>query len=232
VQQAGIGGITQMPDGQLVVGYHPFYQTATSTQIALLNADRKSTTPYPAGLRQTCRNADGSFLPPVNGNYDFCLDWVLGFHTDANGILWILDSVKSTDKADPVHPRPAELHAKLVGWNTKTNSLFKVIDLDSSTISQSQHNDFAVDVKHNVAVIADEAIGELSNGVGDKAALVVVDLAQARVVACYGRAHVVPNPDPIRWDAGRVAWPLGLCRCRRHHAGQGSRLSLCPSERL
>ena len=64
VQQAGIGGITQMPDGQLIVGYHPFYQTATSTQIALLNADRKSTTPYPAGLRQTCRNADGSFLPP------------------------------------------------------------------------------------------------------------------------------------------------------------------------
>ena len=213
LQQAGIGGITQMPDGQLVVGYHPFYQTATSTQVALLNADRKSTTPYPAGLRQTCRNADGSFLPPVNGNYDFCLDWVLGFHTDANGILWILDSVKSTDKADPVHPRPAALHAKLVGWNTKTNSLFKVIDLDSSTISQSQHNDFAIDLKHNVAVIADEAIGELSNGVGDTAALVVVDLgsgASRRVL--QGDVHVVPNPDPIRWDAqggvAAAAWGL------------------------
>ena len=213
LQQAGIGGITQMPDGQLIVGYHPFYQTATSTQLALLNADHKSTTPYPAGLSQSCRNADGSFMAPVGGKYDFCLDWVLGFHTDANGILWILDSVKSTDKADPVHPRPAALHAKLVGWNTKTNLLHKVIDLDSSTISQSQHNDFAIDLKHNVAVIADEAIGELSNGVGDTAALVVVDLATgASRRLLQGDAHVVPNPDPIRWDAqGGVpaaAWGL------------------------
>jgi sugar lactone lactonase YvrE len=202
LQQAGIGGITQMPDGQLIVGYHPFYQTATSTQVALLNADRKSTTPYPAGLRQTCRNADGSFVAPVGGRYDFCLDWVLGFHTDANGILWILDSVKSTDKADPVHPRPAALHAKLVGWNTKTNQLHKVIDLDSSTISQSQHNDFAIDLKHNVAVIADEAIGELANGVGDTAALVVVDLATGTSRRLLqGDPHVMPNADPIRWDA-------------------------------
>ena len=131
LQQAGIGGITQMPDGQLIVGYHPFYQTATSTQVALLNADHKSTTPYPAGLRQTCRNADESFVAPVGGKYDFCLDWVLGFHTDTNGILWILDSAKSTDKVGGAIARPAALHAKLVGWNTKTNALHKVIDLDS-----------------------------------------------------------------------------------------------------
>ena len=215
LEQAGIGGISQMPDGQLIVGYHPFYQTATSTQVALLNADRKSTTPYPAGLRQTCRNADGSFVAPVDGKYDFCLDWVLGFHTDANGILWILDSVKSTDKADPVHPRPAALHAKLVGWNTRTNSLHKVIDLDSSTISQSQHNDFAVDLKHNVIVIADEAIGENSNGNGNTAALVVVDLATgASRRLLQGDWHVIPNPDPIRWTAqggvGPAAWGLGV----------------------
>ena len=215
LQQAGIGGITQMPDGQLIVGYHPFYQTATSTQVAVLNADRRSTTPYPAGISQTCRNADGSFKAPVNGKYDFCLDWVLGFHTDTNGILWILDSVKSTDKADPVHPRPAALHAKLVGWNTKTNTLFKVIDLDSSTISESQHNDFAVDLKHNVIVIADEAIGENSNGAGTKAALVVVDIATGTSRRLLqADAHMIPNPDPIRWDAqGGVpaaSWNLGV----------------------
>ena len=213
LQQSGVGGISQMPDGQLIIGYHPFYQTSTSTQVALLNADRKSTTPYPAGLQQTCRNADGSFVPPQNGRYDFCLDWVLGFHTDANGILWILDSVKSTDKADPAHPRPAALHAKLVGWNTNTNALHKVIDLDASTITESQHNDFALDLKHNVAVIADEAIGENANGVGDKAALVVVDLgtgASRRLL--QGDHSVMPNPDPIRWEAqGGVpaaAWGL------------------------
>jgi sugar lactone lactonase YvrE len=213
LQQAGIGGISQMPNGQLIVGYHPFYQTATSTQIALLNADRKSTTPYPAGLRQTCRNADGSFVASINGRYDFCLDWVLGFHTDANGILWILDSVKSTDKTDPVHPRPAALHAKLVGWNTKTNALHQVIDLDASTISESQHNDFAVDLVHNVIVIADEAIGEHSAGAGVKAALVVVDLATgASRRVLQGDVSVLPHTDPIKWEAqaGMPAQSWGL----------------------
>jgi hypothetical protein len=205
LQQSGIAAITQMQDGQLIIGYHPFYVTPTSVQVATLNADHKSSTPYPpagSGLLQSCRNPDGSFLPAQSGRYDFCLDWVLGFHADANGILWILDSVKTTDKADPVHPRPAALHAKYVGWNTKTNTLYKVIDLDSVTISQSQHNDFAIDLKHGVLIDADEAIGENSNGVGDKAALVVTDIATGtsrRVL--QGDSHVVPNADPIRWDA-------------------------------
>jgi hypothetical protein len=214
LQQSGIAAITQMADGQLIIGYHPFYVTPTSVQVATLNADHKSSTPYPpAGLLQSCRNPDGSFLPAQNGRYDFCLDWVLGFHADANGILWILDSVKTTDKADPVHPRPAALHAKYVGWNTKTNTLYKVIDLDSVTISQSQHNDFAIDLKHGVLIDADEAIGENSNGVGDKAALVVTDIATGtsrRVL--QGDSHVVPNADPIRWDA-QAGEPrlLGAC---------------------
>ncbi|MES2948732.1 MAG: L-dopachrome tautomerase-related protein [Pseudomonadota bacterium] len=213
LQQAGIGGISQMPDGQLIVGYHPFYQTATSTQVALLNADRKSTTPYPAGLRQTCRNADESFVAPVGGKYDFCLDWVLGFHTDANGILWILDSAKSTDKAGGAITRPAALRAKLVGWNTKTNVLHKIIDLDASTVTESQHNDFAVDLAHNVIVIADEAIGENSDGAGLKAALVVVDLATGTSRRLLqGDVSVLPHADPIRWEAqaGQPAGSWGL----------------------
>src|SRR5258706_13450744 len=161
--QSGIAAITQMQNGQMIIGYHPFYVTPTSVQVATLNADHKSSTPYPpagSGLLQSCRNPYGSFLPAQNGRYDFCLDWGLGFHADANGILLILDSVKTTAKADPVHPRPAALHAKYVGWNTKTNTLYKVIDLDSVTISQSQHNDFAIDLKHCVLIDADKAIGE------------------------------------------------------------------------
>jgi hypothetical protein len=101
--QSGIAAITQMQNGQLIIGYHPFYLTPTSVQVATLNADRKSSTPYPpagSGLLQSCRNPDGSFLPAQNGRYDFCLDWVLGFHADANGILWILDGAKSTEKGD------------------------------------------------------------------------------------------------------------------------------------
>jgi hypothetical protein len=214
--QSGIAAITQMQNGQLIIGYHPFYLTPTSVQVATLNTDRKSSTPYPpagSGLLQSCRNPDGSFLPPVNGRYDFCIDWVLGFHADANGILWILDSAKSTDRADPVHPRPAALHAKYVGWDTKSNTLSKVIDLDAVTLPQSQHNDFAIDLKHGVLIDADEAIGENSNGVGSTAALVITDIATGtsrRVL--QGDPHVIPNPDPIRWvaQAGQPAASWGL----------------------
>src|ERR1700741_2114908 len=116
---AGVGGITQMPNGQLVIGYHPFYGPP-KVQVALLNADRKSTTPYPSAEWQSCKNADGSW----KADFNHCLDWVLGLHTDANGILWLLDSAKSTDKAAG---RPAGLVPKLVGWNTKTNKLERVI---------------------------------------------------------------------------------------------------------
>lgn len=214
--QSGIAAITQKRDGQLIIGYHPFYLTPTSVQVATLNADRKSSTPYPtagSGLLQSCRNPDGSFLPAVNGRYDFCIDWVLGLHADANGILWILDSAKSTDRADPVHPRPAALHAKYVGWDTKANRLYKVIDLDAVTLPQSQHNDFAIDLKHGVLVAADEAIGEASEGIGMTAALVVTDIAtgQSRRLL-QGDVHVIPNTDPIRWvaQAGQKQASWGL----------------------
>ena len=214
--QSGIAAITQMQNGQMIIGYHPFYLTPTSVQVATLNADRRSSTPYPpagSGLLQSCRNPDGSFLAPVNGRYDYCIDWVLGFHADANGILWILDSAKSTDRADPVHPRPAGLHAKYVGWDTKSNRLHKVIDLDAVTLPQSQHNDFAIDLKHGVLIDADEAIGEDSNGIGSTAALVVTDIATGKSRrVLQGDLHVTPNIDPIRWvaQAGQPAAAWGL----------------------
>jgi len=215
--QSGIAAITQMQDGHLIIGYHPFYLTPTTVQVATLNDDRKSSTPYPpanSGLLQSCRNPNGSFLPAQNGRYDFCLDWVLGFHADANGILWILDGAKSTEKATGAGTvRPAALHAKYVGWDTKTNKLFKILDLDSVTIASSQHNDFAIDPKHGAQgtlILADEAVGDANN-----AALVVTDIATGtsrRLL--HGDFHVIANPDPIRWvaQAGQpaAAWGLGV----------------------
>jgi len=215
--QSGIAAITQMQSGQLIIGYHPFYLTPTTVQVATLNTDRKSSTPYPppgSGLLQSCRNPDGSFLPAQNGRYDFCLDWVLGFHADANGILWILDGAKSTEKATGAGTvRPPALHAKYVGWDTKTNKLFKILDLDSVTIASSQHNDFAIDPKHGTQgtlIAADEAVGD-----ADNAALVVTDIATGtsrRLL--HGDSHVIANPDPIRWDAQAgqpaAAWGLGV----------------------
>ena len=139
---------------------------------------------------------------------------MLGFHADANGILWILDGAKSTEKATGAGTvRPAALHAKYVGWDTKTNKLFKILDLDSVTIASSQHNDFAIDLKHGAQgtlIAADEAVGDANN-----AALVVTDIATGtsrRLL--HGDSHVIANPDPIRWvaQAGQpaAAWDFGV----------------------
>jgi sugar lactone lactonase YvrE len=195
LEAAGVGGITQMPDGQVIINYHPFY--APKIQVARLNADKKSTTPYPSADWQSCKQADGSWKSDFNS----CLDWVLGLHTDANSILWLLDSAKSTDKA---LGRPEALVPKLVAWNTELEKLERVIPISAeATITESQHNDFVVDLKHNVIVIADEAIGENSKGVGDKAALVVVDLSSGKSRRLLqGHASVMPAKDPIRWDQG------------------------------
>ncbi|WP_437954350.1 L-dopachrome tautomerase-related protein [Sorangium sp. So ce119] len=192
----GVGGITQMPDGRVIIGFHPFYNP--EVQVALLNPDRKSTTPYPSMEWQSCKNADGSWKPDFNA----CLDWVLGLHTDRNGVLWLLDSARSTDKAAG---RPAGLVPKLVGWNTHKNELERVLPISpEATLTESQHNDFVVDLKHDVIVIADEAIGEGSGGVGDKAALVVVDLSTGESRRLLqGHHSVMPLKEPIRWDVGR-----------------------------
>lgn len=192
----GVGGITQMPDGRLIVGYHPFY--GHSVQVALLNDDRRTTTPYPSADWQSCKTADGRW----KSDFSRCLDWVLGLHTDANGILWLLDSAKTTDRAKG---RPAGLVPKLVGWDTRANRLARVIEIpEPASIPESQHNDFVVDLKHQVIVIADEAIGENSGGYGGKAALVVVDLktGKSRRVL-QGHESTLPLREPIRWDVGK-----------------------------
>lgn len=197
LQQSGVGGITQMPDGQVIIGYHPFY--SPPVQVALLNADRQSSTPYPDMSWQSCRNADKSWKTDFN----HCLDWVLGLHTDANGILWLLDSAKTTDIAAG---RPAGLVPKLVGWNTRANRLERVVPITGDcTIPESQHNDFVYDMVHNVIVDADEAIGENSGGVGDKAALVVIDMTTGKCRRLLqGHPGVMPVRDPIRWDVGQA----------------------------
>jgi sugar lactone lactonase YvrE len=195
LEASGVGGITQMPDGEVIIGYHPFY--APKVQVARLNADRTSTTPYPSADWQSCKQADGSWKTDFNS----CLDWVLGLHTDESGILWILDSARSTDKAAG---RPEALVPKLVAWDTRLNHLERVVPISAdATITESQHNDFVVDLKNNVIVIADEAIGENSAGVGDKAALVVVDLSTGTSRRLLqGHTSVMPVMEPIRWDQG------------------------------
>ena len=182
----GVGGITYMPDGRMIIGYHPFY--SPEIKVGLLNATRDGTTPYPNPDWQSCKRPDGSQKDP-----NTCLNWVLGLHTDAKGILWLLDSGQAEPRITP----------KLVGWNTRLNRLERLINIPApASIPESQHNDFVVDPKHNVIVIADEAIA--TGPVGDKAALVVVDLAtgQSRRLL-QGHDSVMPDMTrPITVDEG------------------------------
>jgi len=182
----GVGGITYLPDGRIVIGYHPFYSPAE--KVGLLNDARNGTTPYPTADWQTCKRADGSQKDP-----NTCLNWVLGLHTDANGILWLLDSGQAEPRITP----------KLVAWDTRANRLQRLIPIPApASIPESQHNDFVVDLKNNVIVIADEAIA--TTPVGDKAALVVVDLktgASRRLL--QGHDSVMPDmARPITVDEG------------------------------
>lgn len=182
----GVGGITYLPDGRIVIGYHPFY--SPSQKVGLLNEARNGTTPYPDADWQTCQRADGSQKDP-----NTCLNWVLGLHTDANGILWLLDSGQAEPRITP----------KLVGWDTRANRLHRIIAIPApASIPESQHNDFVVDLKNKVIVIADEAIA--TTPVGDKAALVVVDLVSGSSRRLLqGHDSVMPDmARPITVDEG------------------------------
>lgn len=114
-------------------------------------------------------------------------------HTDANGILWLLDSGQAEPRITP----------KLVGWDTRANRLHRIIAIPAlASIPESQHNDFVVDLKNNVIAIADEAIA--TTPVGDKAALVVVDLKKGTSRRLLqGHDSVMPDmARPITVDEG------------------------------
>ena len=136
----GVGGITQMPNGQVIIIYHPFYGPP-KVQVALLNADRKSTTPYPNAEWQSCKNADGTW----KSDFNRCVDRA-GLHADANGILWLLDSAKSTDKASG--SAGAGTEARRLGHQEESACADHLITGDA-TLTESQHNDFVVDLKHD-----------------------------------------------------------------------------------
>jgi hypothetical protein len=103
---------------------------------------------------------------------------------------WLLDSAKTTDKGGG-SARGAGTQAG--GLGHQANQLARIIEISpAATIDESQHNDFVVDLKNNVIVIADEAIGEVQR-CGQQGALVVVDLGTGTSRRCWGHASVMPD---------------------------------------
>ena len=146
-----VGNIAYTHTGQLVFSHHPFF--SPKIRVAIYDEKTKKTSPFPNLEWNTAKT-----------NTDFYLDEVLGIRNDKKGIVWMLD-MGTRNKITP----------KLVGWNTKTNSLEKIYYIPSpASIDVSQLNDFVIDNKHQVFVIADECIAH--GGDGSKGALVIVDM--------------------------------------------------------
>lgn len=144
-----IGNTTMTPDQRVFASFHPLANS--KIKVVELKPDGTAT-PYPDMSWQI-----------KSGNNNHYLDSVLGLRSDKNGVLWMLDmGIKD-------HSAP-----KLVGWDTKTNRLYKIISLPPPVSNQySIFNDLAFDDTHDTIYIADE--GWNHDGDGSTAALIVVD---------------------------------------------------------
>ncbi|MCB1428368.1 MAG: hypothetical protein KDJ66_04470 [Nitratireductor sp.] len=166
-----VGNITFTPDNRVIFSHHPFF--SPDVRVAELNADRKSFTPFPNLEWNTPRKGTDRFL-----------DSVLGLRGDENGVIWLMDMGQREG-----------LTPKIVGWNTGENRLERIYYIPApASRPESQHNDFVVDHKHGVFVIADEGIGP--GGDGTTAALVVVDMKTGATRRLL-QGHVSTLPEEV-----------------------------------
>ncbi|BBL60160.1 L-dopachrome tautomerase-related protein [Methylomonas koyamae] len=158
----GPGNVTATASGRIIMSQHQFYQP----QYTVVEYKDQTLLPFP---NKEMSAADST--APIK------LDSVLGIRSDSNGIVWMLDNGMRSG----VTP-------KLVGWNTKTNKLQRLIYLPAPIAPKDAFvNDFALDTHHNHAFISDPAGGA-------NAGLIVVNLstgAARRVLE--GHKSVVPE---------------------------------------
>ncbi|MCQ8128437.1 major royal jelly family protein [Methylomonas rivi] len=181
----GPGNVTATANGRIVMSQHQFYQP----QYAVVEYKDHKLIPFP-----------NRAWSAANSTAAVKLDSVLGIRSDANGTVWMLDNGMRSG----VTP-------KLVGWNTKTDKLQRLIYLPTPIAPKDAFvNDFALDARHNHAYISDPAGG-------GNAALIVVNLytgAARRVLE--GHASVVPEnvdlvidnvPIQVKTTAGELVRP-------------------------
>ena len=143
------GNIAIAPNGRIFLSVHGFYNQPV--KVVELFEDG-STRPYPT---EEWASAPDNGTTGLNG--------VLGLNVDTNGVLWLLDT-SSADRA-----------GRLIGWDTKSEQLHRIIYLAKPVISDHSFlNDLAIDLKNNAIYVADTGIE----------AIIVVDLStgQARRV--------------------------------------------------
>lgn len=171
-----VGNIAYNSRGELVYSNHPFF--SPPVRVMHYNPVTKTTSAFP-NEEWNRRKTDG----------DLFLDDVLGIRNDSKGVVWMLDMGTKSG-----------ITPKLVGWNTHTNRLEKIYHIPApASIPTSQLNDFVIDEKRGVVVIADEEIA--NGGDGSKAALVILDLksgSSRRVL--QGHWSTKPENKPIITD--------------------------------
>ncbi|MFK5922941.1 MAG: L-dopachrome tautomerase-related protein [Verrucomicrobiota bacterium] len=141
----GPGGMTITPSGSYIVSCHQFFNP--EMKVMRLNKDG-IWEPFPNRAMNT-----------GEGNAPLVLDSVLGVECDKEGIVWMLDNGRRTEK-----------QPKLVAWNTKKKRLHRVIPItEAALVETSFLDDLALDPEEPFIYLADPAGG-------DDAALIVVDL--------------------------------------------------------
>ncbi len=131
------GNIAIGTDGRIFMSVHEFY--GKPVRVVEVMPDGR-TKPYP----------NKQWAYSTQGTKNVGLYGVLGLNVDQNGILWMLDV-------------SGENHSgRLVGWNTKSESLHRVFYLAKPVISDNSFlNDLAIDLKHNTAFITDTGTGSI-----------------------------------------------------------------------
>ncbi len=138
------------PEGRIFLSLHPFGAPEYSV-VELLPGG--TTRPYPTEQWARAPGPDGIGLRTV-----------IGVESDKNGVLWILDNGQGGGAG-----------AKLVGWDTRGETLVKTIPLSPPVAAPNSFiQDLVVDPDRGVAVLADMGRGDLLGE--NMPALVVVDL--------------------------------------------------------
>ena len=164
----GPGGMAITPKGDYIISCHQFFNPTYAVQRLNKNGVWE---PFPT----VEMNTPGSGSPVV-------LDSVLGIKCDAEGVVWMLDNARLTQREPP----------KLVAWDTHKNQLHKVLYLTPPAILKTSFlYDFSLDPDERHIYISDPANG-------DDAAIIVVDLLTGLIRrVLQGGESVKPEPNLI-----------------------------------
>lgn len=171
-------GVTVTPKGRIIISMHPLDNPKYRLVEVMAN-----------GTKQPFPNADWADGPQGKVG----LTAVIGVHSDKQGVVWMLDMGDSSHQA------------KLIAWDTQSNSLLKNITIpQSSLVDNSFPQDFVIDEKRGKIYIADMSFGNFSGA--SKPAIIAVDIASGktkRILEGFEK-FIAPDRDMII-EATRLA---------------------------